>query len=166
MIKRVLLVLTVFCLCFTLNAFYLEAETYVSGTYQPGHNITEPRPQKSKFLKTYTAGFAVSEQGARYALLIDAFTKRKKDYLIKAEYEDPHHKNPIIQEGKLPHKDKSISLGTDFIKGLEIKKDYVVKVYLIDIDTHEVVDTLTQKVRSYVDTTGDKVIIIRGLENK
>jgi hypothetical protein len=166
MIKKIFSIITIVYLCFAFNALYLEAETYVSGTYQQGHNATEPRPQKSKFLKTYTGGFAVSERGARYALLIDVITKRSKDYIIKAEYEDPSNKKPIIQEGRLPHKDKSISLGTDYIKGLKIKKDYTVKVYLIDTDTLQTVDTLIQKVRSYIDTTGDKVIILKGLENK
>jgi hypothetical protein len=153
-----------------------EAETNVdygkemiaSGTWMKGSNITEPRPAKSKYFKVYQGGFCFSERGARYFFIADIIKQLDKPVWIKVECQNPlNKKEPFTEEGEIQPGSGSLSYTSGYIKGLEMKKNYWIKVTVYESEAKVVeLDKITQHIRAYVDTRGPEVLIYKDLKHK
>ena len=142
------------------------ADTLVSGVWRKGSNVTEPKPQKSEHLKTVSGGFGSTDDGVKYVLNVAITKPFKEDMYIKAEFQNPLDLNaPFIEEGTIEAGAKSIRLVHGPVKGLKIHRSYWVKISIYPPDDKEnPVDTLTQNIKSYFDTTTDEVLMKTGLE--
>lgn len=141
---------------------------FLAGTYEKGANLTTPRPQVSKFFKTYAGGFDVAKDGAAYKVFVDVTQRRDKPMYVRVEFENPlDSKSPLTEEASLSADDNSIALTSKPVKGLKVYSDYIVKVMLYDSkDSEKPLDVLEQKVRSYVDTRGKEPKIYKGMREK
>jgi hypothetical protein len=157
MIKYVFL--AVFMLC-SLNVF---ADTLISGTWRKGSNVTEPQPQKSKYLKTIVGGVAVTETRVSYVLDAEIYKPFKRAMFLRAEFENPEGE-PFIEEAEVPAGQKGLRLVHGPVKGLQVHHSYWVKLSLYELkDRTNPVDVLTQNIKSYADTTGSEILVKTGL---
>ncbi len=159
--------LVVFIFCSNTIVFAgTTKEILVSGIRsQDDQFLFDPKPQTSKYLKTFQGGFYVSKYGARYYCLWDITKDRDKNLYVRMELEDPlHKKQPIIQEGVIDPKAQSLHVAYGPIEGLKMYGSYRIKVYLYDDEAKaELVDELTQSIKSYVDTRKNRLLIDKGL---
>ena len=154
-------------LVFTVNIFAND-EVLVSGVWTKGQTIVDPRPVKSKYFKVFQGGFRVSSQGARYWLLADIIVEVPSDLWVTVECEDPlNPKKPFMEEGPVKAGSKNIHYGSDYIKGLKMFRVYRMKMTLYSPkDKTKILDELTQNIKAYVDTTGEKVLMSNDLSKK
>ncbi len=160
-----LLPVTIFCFASLVFAGTIK-EILISGIRsQEDQFLFDPKPQTSKYLKTFQGGFYVSKYGARYYCLWDITQDRDKNLYVRMELEDPlHKKKPIIQEGVIDPKTQSLHVAYGPIEGLKIYGFYRIKVSLYSDEAKaELVDQLTQDIKSYVDTRKNRLMIDKGL---
>ena len=134
----------------------------VKGTYMPGSNITEPRPEKSQFFKTDHAGFVVLEKGAAYYLQARVLKSPPSTYYIRVEYENPQDKSrPFVNNMDLTTTmDGARFSSPDVVWGIRNYADYTIRVSVFTSrESTQPIDTLVQPVRAYVDTTSGEVRI-------
>ena len=143
-------------------------EMFVSGIWQEGSFRDEPRPAESKYLKVTSGGFHISGEWAEYKLSADIIGERDESFLLKVEYENPlNAEKPFIQESLINPQPGDIELTSPFIKGLEVKKDYRVKITLYDSKKKkEIIDELTQFIRSYVDSRSRPIKFWGGIRQR
>ena len=140
--------------CYTADA--QSPPSFVSGLWKQGHNITEPRPKSSKFMKMLDAGFLVSGPREAYRADIQVSSSVPTPYFMQASFENPKDpKKPFTEETVVSQPKSTFSLTHGPAKGLRIYRDYriTVKIFRQKGDT-EPLDVLEQTVRSYIDTTG------------
>lgn len=140
-------------------------EVLVLGVWFEGSTIVDPRPAKSKYFKVYEGGFKTSQHGARCWLLADIIQEVPTDLWAVVESENPIERDkPFIDEGLVKVGAKSFYYdGTRYVWGLKMFTTYWVKVTLYDFkDKKETLDQFTQKIKVYVDTTRDTVLIAKG----
>ena len=139
----------------------------VSGVWRKGHNITEPRPKSSKFMKVLEGGFLVIPAAAAYRLEIDVSPDLPTPYFMQAVFENPADPDrPFVEETVISKPQKILTLTHGPVKGLRISGDYriVVKVFPRK-GAGEPIDVLEQKVRSYVDSTGAAIKMKGGMKS-
>jgi hypothetical protein len=138
------------------------------GTYQKGNNITEPRPQESKYLRTRMGGFEIIQGFAGLKLYIDVIKKPDQRLYTKAIIPNPKNSNaPFVYEHYIDPNTPSTTLTQGPMMGLEIYQDYLVEFILYSDEARsQEVDRLSQKIRSYVDTTGDKLKLFGNMKPK
>jgi hypothetical protein len=165
-LRTIFFVLGVLGLITGLIAQTTFADTLVSGVWRKGSNVTEPKPQKSAHLKTVSGGFGSTDEGVKYVLNVAITKPFKDDMSIRAEFQNPLDLSaPFIEEGTIEAKAKSIRLVHGPVKGLKIHRSYWVKISIYAPDDKATpVDTLTQNIKSYFDTTTDEVLMKTGLE--
>jgi hypothetical protein len=141
---------------------------FVSGVWQKGHNITEPRPKSSEFVKTLDGGFFFVPIGAAYRVEIEVSPELAAPYFMQAVLENPEDRNkPFIEERVISKPEKHFTLAHGPIKGLRIYRDYRVQVKIFRRKgDSEPLDVLEQKVRSYVDTRGPAVKTMGGMKEQ
>jgi hypothetical protein len=143
---------------FLTSTVTASAETLISGTFRKGSpNITEPKPEKSKYLKTVIGGVGVSGDQVRYVLNVEITKPFKRPMSIKVEFDNPQGA-PFIDEAEIPAGQRVLQLTHGPVKGLKVHELYKIKVSLYEAgDRAKPVDVLTQQIVSYADTTGDAV---------
>jgi hypothetical protein len=161
-----------FLLCSLL--VFISAPTYadepklVIGTYQKGNDVTEPKPQKSQYLETKHGGIVVVGDKAGYYLFTKVIRNPEKELYVTVEYENPRGGTPLTND--MPFKPDAEALhfsAPDFIQGLKSYGTYEITVRIFDSkESTTPIDTLTQKVRSYVDTQGAKTKLLKRLKQK
>ena len=165
-ITRFLLIpLLAFALCGRATAADLPL---VSGVWHKGHNITEPRPKSSNFMKVVEGGFLVLPTAAAYRLEIEVSSKLSPPYFIRALFENPADPdNPFVEESVMSQPQKTLTLTHGPVKGLRISGDYriTIKVFRRKGDA-EPIDVLEQKVRAYVDSTGPAIKVKGGMKSQ
>lgn len=136
------------------------ADNFIAGTNTQGSNINQPRPQKSRFLRTYAAGFAVSPAEAKYALYADIDPSLGRRIFVRAEFQNPLAPgSPLSEEGEITVGQASLEVVSQPVRGLRRKHTYWVKVYLYEtFDRQNPIDILTQNILSNVDSTGDRIV--------
>ncbi|MBL8012615.1 MAG: hypothetical protein JNN05_02075 [Candidatus Omnitrophica bacterium] len=160
--NRIFAVIMAVALLVSLNA---GADTLISGTWRKGSNITEPKPQKSKNMETIVGGFGVRKDGAAYVLQVRMHQPFKRPMRIKAEFQNPEGE-PFVEEGEIPANHRSLNLVHGPVKGLKIHRSYWVKISIFEREDFEKpVDVLEQNIKSYVDTTGEAILVKPGLED-
>ena len=61
-----------------------QSRGFASGVWRKGHDITEPRPKSSKFIKTIDGGFIFNPAGAAYRVEIEISSNAATPYFIRA----------------------------------------------------------------------------------
>ncbi len=145
-----------------------QTRGFVSGVWQKGHNITEPRPKSSKFVKTVDGGFLFNPAGAAYRVEIEMSPNLATPYFMQAILENPQdRKKPFIYERVISASGKQFTLAHGPVRGLRIYRDYRVEVKIFRVKGDaEPVDVLEQKVRSYVDTRGAEIKVMGGMKEQ
>ena len=143
-------------------------EMFISGIYQQGSFRDEPKPARSEYLRVKKAGFNISGEWAEYKLSADIITWTNEPFLIRVEYENPlNAREPFIQESLIDPSPGEIELTSPYVEGLEVKKDYYVKITLYaSKDKEKALDRFTQYIRSYVDSTSRPVKFWSGIRKK
>jgi hypothetical protein len=139
----------------------------ISGTYQKGSNVMEPRPKKSAYLQTVHGGTVVIGDQAGYYLFVRVIKKPSKDLFMRIYYENPDGGQPFTNTRTFGRDAEEFHLGSpDFVKNLTNYATYSITVKVFEsADAQAPTDVLTQKIRSYVDTHG-KVKLFRKLTIK
>lgn len=140
----------------------VDLPIYVQGTYMKGSNVTEPKPQESKYLKVDNAGTVIVEAGVGFFLNVTIKKRPPTKYYITVEYPNPEDPaRPLINDVPFnPLHENLVLSSPEVIKNLAGYGDYdvIIRVYK-DENSMELVDTLTQTIRSYVDTREEDVRI-------
>ena len=143
-----------------------DKEVLVSGIQYEGSTRIDPRPAKTKYFKVYQAGFKISHYGARYWLLADITQAVPSDLWAVVECDNPIESGkPFVEEGLVKTSAKSFFYdGSGPILGLKMSRKYQIRVTLYDSkNKKKILDQLTQQIKSYVDTTGDTVLMAKGM---
>lgn len=140
----------------------------VVGTYRKGSNITEPRRAKSRYFKTTLGAFQRIQGFAGYKWFIEVIKHPEKPIYTRSIIENPQDpKQPFVYEGTIDPATPSTTITHGPAMGLKIYQDYTVEfiAYAGEQRTKEI-DRLTQKIRSYVDTTGPQLKLFDGIKTK
>jgi hypothetical protein len=135
----------------------------------PGSNITEPRPQKSKFFRTENAGFVVLEKGAAYYLQARVLKSPSSTHYIRVQYENPQDSvHPFVNDMDLTTTMNAVRFSSpNVVWGIRNYQDYTIRVFVFTSkDSAQPIDTLVQPVRAYIDTTTEEVRIFTGMQQK
>lgn len=140
----------------------------VVGTYREGSNITEPRPAQSKYFKTTLGAFHLIRGMAGYKWFIETIKPPEKRLYTRSIIENPQDpKKPFVYEGTIDPDTPSTTITHGPALGLKIYKDYTVEfIAYADEKRKKEVDRLTQKIRSYVDTTGPQLKMFDGMKSR
>ncbi len=136
---------------------------FVQGSYQIGHNRTEPHPSASRYFRTNNAGFMIENGEAGYMAFFDVLQLPPERIYTRAILQNPEDsKTPIVYDHYVDPGVKSVTVTHFPVNGLRSYKSYWIEFvsYSDEARTQEM-DRLTQQVRSYVDTTGDVVLLSR-----
>jgi hypothetical protein len=142
--------------------------TLAFGVYEPGHNITEPRPKKSEYLETETGGVVILPGGAGLFLNTRVIKHPITELYVTVEYENPQGGAPLTNDMPFTPETKGLHFSVpSFQTGLKSYADYVITVRIWEKKgSGKPIDTLVQKVRSYVDTTGPSPLLFDKLKQK
>jgi hypothetical protein len=141
--------------------------TMLKGTYMAGSNVTEPRPQKSRFLQTDNAGIVLLKGGAAYYLQARVMNSPAKGFYYRAEFENPRDKTrPFFIDGEVSGQADGLLLSSpDLVWGFRSYADYTIRVMVYENRSSSTpIDTLVQKVRCYADTTTGEVRVFEGMK--
>jgi hypothetical protein len=135
---------------------------YVKGTYADGSNITEPRPQRSKYLEVKHGGIIIVEEGAGFYLNVRVIQKPEKPFYIKIQYQDPRNPGRFLANDMefTSNYAEFLFSSPEIIHGIVGYQNYsiVVSIYE-DKDSGQPQDVLTQTVRAYVETQTSEPLI-------
>lgn len=166
MLARILLLVATAC-AFT-GAQKSAPIEFVIGTYREGSNITEPRPAQSQYFKTQLGAFQLIQGFAGYKWFIEVIKHPEKRIYTRSIVENPEDpKKPFVYEGTIDPETPSTVITHGPALGLKIYSDYTLELiaYADEQRTKEI-DRLTQKIRSYVDTTSPKLKLFNGMKTK
>jgi hypothetical protein len=138
----------------------------VIGTYREGNNLTEPRPAQSKYFKTTLGAFQLVQGFAGYKWFIEVIERPEKRIYTRGIIENPMDpKKPFVYDGFIDPSTPSTVITHGPAMGLKMYGDYTLEfiAYEDEARTQEI-DKLTQIVRSYVDTTGPKLKLFKGMK--
>ena len=140
----------------------------VIGTYREGNNITEPRPAQSRYFKTTLGAFQLIQGFAGYKWFIEVIRHPEKRVYTRSIIENPQDlKKPFVYDGYIDPATPSTTITHGPAVGLKIYQDYRVEfVAYADEQRTQEIDRLTQKIRSYVDTTGPRLKLFDGMKTK
>ena len=147
-----------------LRDYTVEFPFFVSGTYTEGANQTEPQPLESKYLQVEQAGMLVLKKGVGFFLNVKIKERPKTQYYITVQYPNPlDPTNPLTNDVPFSPLHEYLKLSSpDLIKGLDGYEDYEITLHVYkDEKSMELIDTLTQPVRCYLDTREARVRIFR-----
>jgi hypothetical protein len=138
----------------------------VIGTYREGNNLTEPRPAQSKYFKTTLGAFQLIQGFSAYKWFIEVIQRPEKRIYTRCIIENPQDASkPFVYDGFIDPSTPSTVITHGPATGLKIYSDYTLEfiAYEDEARTKEI-DKLTQVVRSYVDTTGPKLKLFKGMK--
>lgn len=139
----------------------VQGEVQARGIYRPGNNITEPRPMAGKYLKVTDGGVLVLREVAGLYVNARVIQKPESDLFITIDYEDP--RSGTISNTMVFDKE-AVGFGFSsprFQSGLIPYRNYMVVIKVWNNNRQEsLLDTIRQPVRSYVDTRGDKALVL------
>lgn len=135
------------------------------GVYEPGHDLTEPRPRKSEYLETKSGGVLVLPDGAGLFLFARVIKRPASELYITVEYENPQGGAPLTNDMRFETKAQEFGFSAPSLQpGLRRYATYTITVKIWEKKGGaQPIDTLVQKVRSYVDTTGPSPVRMKQL---
>ena len=169
MLRWILLIGVPVCVCGCTGTEPLpKGSVFYSGVYFIGENVTEPRPSSSKYMKITGGGFIADNTTASYHLEIEMTPDAPQHFYVSAKFENPMDADhPFTEQASFATYQRTLSLTHGHVRGLKNASDYTVTVRLFNKEgDDQPFDTLTQKIRSYLDTTGDEVQIFRGVQRR
>jgi hypothetical protein len=138
----------------------------VIGTYREGNNLTEPRPAQSKYFRTTLGAFQLIQGFAGYKWFIEVTQRPEMRIYTRCIIENPQDpKKPFVYDGFIDPSTPSTVITHGPAVGLKMYGDYTLEfiAYQDEARTQEI-DRLTQVIRSYVDTTGPKLQLFKGMK--
>ena len=142
-------------------------QSLIHGVYQAGHNLTEPRPQRSEYLQTTGGGVAVVAKGSGLFLQTRVLKSPSRELYITVDYEGPgltSLSNDMIFK---PDARKLTFSAPRMQSDLRGFRDYTIIVRIWNSKSDKTpIDTLVQKVRSYVDTSGPTPRVFNGMKQQ
>lgn len=137
----------------------------VFGVYESGHNVTEPKPQASEYLQVEAGGVVVMDEGAGLFLKARVIKHPDHELYITVEYENPGSAS-LLNDASFKVDATNLNFSVPTVQsGLRSYADYAITVKIWEKKGDpKPVDTLVQKVRSYVDTTGPKPLVFDKLK--
>jgi hypothetical protein len=150
----------------SVSKYKFDYPVMISGTLQKGQsNVTEPKPVKSEYLQVVAGGAVLIDRGAGLFLRVDLIKKPETKIYFKIEYPNPADpKNPLINDMEYDPKMEGMHFSSpDVIWGLKGYESYPIKVTIYESKgSDKIIDTLTQNVRTYIDTQSpDDVLIFK-----
>ena len=126
----------------------------VLGVYEAGHDVTEPRRQKSEYLETLQGGVAVFPKGSGLFLKTKVIKSPPHDLYITVDYKGAGMA-PLSNDMVFRKDARQLGFSVPaYQTDLKRRRTYTVTVKIWNAKgDREPVDTLVQKIRSYVDTT-------------
>lgn len=151
-----------------LSSPVVGADQLISGIYQKGSNITEPKPQSDQILKTHSGGFGVRDENneAVYVLNVDIIKPYDRTMYVKAEFQNPLNlDHPFVEQTEIPAGQSDLRLVYGPVKGLKIHRSYWVRILIYElVDKDKPVEVFLQHIKSYIDNTGPELILKSGLK--
>jgi hypothetical protein len=138
----------------------------VIGTYREGNNVTEPQPAQSRYFRTTLGAFQLIQGFAGYKWFIEVIQHPEKRIHTRSIVENPQDpKKPFVYDGFIDPATPRTEVTHGPALGLKIYSDYTLELiaYEDEARTKEI-DRLTQKIRSYVDTTGPQLKLFKGMK--
>ncbi len=134
---------------------------FVSGIYQGGPTITEPRPVQSSLMAVTRGGMQVADGEAAYVLRVTLSPDVPGQFFARATFENPQEfSEPFVEEGEFLQRPAILTPAHGPVSGLVMFKEYRITVDLFkNKGDRAPLDTLTQIIRSYVDTQGAEPLI-------
>jgi hypothetical protein len=135
-----------------------------NGTFYAGKGSKNPKLAVSRYLRADRAGVFVTQNGARCFMEVKVLQEIPQGSYIKVEFSNPGKPSAPYVSG-IDY--KSGAKGYKFtspraVAGLKIGKDYKVTISVLKTkDSTKSIDVLVQEFRSYIDTTGDKPVMLR-----
>jgi len=164
--KKIIIFIFLLSCCIYRSVF--SYEMFISGIYQKGSYRNEPKPAEGEYLKVRSAGFQISGEWAVYKFYADITAWLREPFLVRVEYENPLNPDkPFIQESLIDPAPGVVDLTSPYIEGLEVKKDYYIKVTLYASKSKDkILDQLTQHVRSYIDSRSRPIKFWGGIRKR
>ncbi len=134
---------------------------FVSGIYQGGPIITEPRPVQSSLMAVTRGGIRVVDGKAAYELRVTLSPDVPEQFFARAIFENPQdYSAPYVEEGEFFQRQRILPAGHGPVNGLVMFREYRITVELfMNKGDSAPLDTLTQAIRSYVDTQGEEPLV-------
>ena len=148
--------------CSSSSPKSLPAGSYfVSGIYQGGPTITEPRPVQSSLMAVTKGGFQVADGTAAYVLRVTLSPDLPEQFFARATFENPQDfSEPFVEEGEFLQRPSILTPAHGPVSGLVMFREYRITVELfMNKGDSAPLDTLTQTIRSYVDTQGEEPLV-------
>lgn len=147
-----------------ISEYEIKYPLFVSGLYRQGNDVTEPKKMKSRFLRVDEGGVLLTEAGAKLFVRVRGIEPPEGEMFLKAEFPNPSGGRPSFVELDFKKETTYIFTSPETVRGLKGKDDYIITVGVyLKKDTGRPVDSVVQKVRSYVDTQGKEVLIFDGI---
>lgn len=146
-----------------------DKPVFISGVYQPGRtSITEPRPVQSKYMSVTTGGVQVVNGEATYLLRIALSPDAPNSFYARATFENPSDfAEDFVQDGEFTTRPKVLTPAHGPVYGLEIFGEYRITVELYERKGDPLpFDTISQVIRSYVDSQGEVALVTDELEER
>ena len=154
--------------CVVTNVTPTSGETVkVSGVYQRGHDLTEPRPKSGKYLRVTDGGVAVLKDGAGLYLRTEVITKPDKELFVTVDYDDPQSGTISNTMAFVPSAKVLEFSVPRFQKDLIPYSTYSVTVKVFaSKNAPTPIETITQEIRSYVDSRGSSPQVMSRLKTQ
>jgi len=168
LVTLIVILLLTGCEIATLNTTPLTSDTgtlWIEGIYHDhnGSKLSDPQPQAGKFLQVEQAGFVVSNQQVAYYVKTRVIEEPSHTCHIKAEYQNPLNENkPITSDMTFePYFNALTFKSPAGITGIRYNQLYTIKLSIYPTQDSDIpIDSITQKVRAYVDTTRDEIRVV------
>ncbi len=136
---------------------------FIQGVYEAGSNTTEPRAAKSKYFQVEKGGATLMGDEVGFSITVFVWRNPKRNLLIEIEYPNPADPSKPLKDTAHYEQqgDRFQFRSSEGIKGIVGYQDYEIKLRAYDLETNELVDSLSQRVRSYLDTQEKDVRILK-----
>ncbi len=165
-IAAFVLLATAACEISTLNTAPLDGVAgprWFEGLRQDGAIYTDPEPQAGRYIEVTSAGFVVTDGQAAYYIKVEKTREPEGTFYIRVQYQNPlndyePYESEMIFE---PYFNAFTFKSPAGVKGIRYNGLYTATISLYtENDSKSPVETITQKIRAYIDTTGDEVRVI------
>lgn len=147
-----------------VSEYEIKYPLFIPGIYKQGSDVTEPKKMKSRFMAVDEGGVLLTQSGAKLFVRVRTIIPPEGEMFFKAEFPNPSGGRPSFVELDFKKDGTFMFTSPETVRGLKGKDDYIITVGVyLKKDTSRPVDSVVQKVRSYVDTQGGEILIFDGI---
>ena len=152
----------------SVKEFEIKYPFFIPGIYRQASYVSDPKKMKSRFLAVDDGGVLLTEEGAKLFVRARSIAAPQGEMYLKAEFPNPANPGrPTFVEMDFKKEGTFMFTSPDVIKGLKGKEDYIITLSVfLKTDRDRSVDSIVQKVRSYVDTQKKDILIFDGILSK